>query len=59
MVHNPHDDLPLPECFGVFRAVERPVYTEMVSRQIEEAVQAKGKGNLQDLLTGDETWVVE
>jgi 2-oxoglutarate ferredoxin oxidoreductase subunit beta len=59
MVHNPHDDPPFPECFGVFRAVERPVYTEMVGHQIEEVTRSKGKGDLQELLTGDETWVVE
>jgi len=31
----------------------------MVNGQVEEVIKAKGPGNLQDLLTGDETWVVE
>jgi 2-oxoglutarate ferredoxin oxidoreductase subunit beta len=48
-----------PECVGVFRAVERPTYGDLVEGQLADAVKAKGPGKLQDLLTGDETWVVE
>lgn len=49
----------LPEPIGVFRAVNRPVYNEMVNAQVEKAIELKGKGDLQALLTGGETWTVE
>jgi hypothetical protein len=39
--------------------VERPTYGEVLDHQIEEAVKARGPGDLAELLTGDETWVVE
>ncbi len=48
-----------PECLGVFRCVERPTYGDQMDAQIETAIKAKGPGKLEDLLTGDETWVVE
>jgi 2-oxoglutarate ferredoxin oxidoreductase subunit beta len=48
-----------PECLGVFRCVERPTYGEQVDAQVEAAVKAKGPGKLEELLAGDETWVVE
>lgn len=48
-----------PEVIGVVRAVERHTYDEMVNGQIDDAIKAKGKGDLQKLLTGEETWVVE
>jgi 2-oxoglutarate ferredoxin oxidoreductase subunit beta len=48
-----------PECIGVFRAVERPTYDDMINQQIEEAIKAKGRGKLEDLFANDDTWVVE
>jgi 2-oxoglutarate ferredoxin oxidoreductase subunit beta len=59
MVHSPQDDPSFPECVGVFRAVERPAYNELLDGQIADVQRARGRGNLQELLTGDETWVVE
>jgi 2-oxoglutarate ferredoxin oxidoreductase subunit beta len=59
MVHSSDAEDSFPECVGVFRAVQRPVYTDLVETQIDEVIQARGRGSLQDLLTGDETWVVE
>src|SRR5262245_37686277 len=47
-----------PEPLGVFREVEQERYVNIVRRQIEQAKQAKGKGDLQALLTGTETWTV-
>src|SRR5437660_1355627 len=35
-----------PECVGIFRAVERPTFDELVNNQIEESIAAKGKGKL-------------
>ena len=46
-----------PECVGVFRAVERPTYDDLL-RQTED-VPSKGKGKLDDLFASDETWVVD
>src|SRR5262249_9089611 len=31
-----------PECFGVFRAVERPIYDDLLNKQIEDVIKAKG-----------------
>src|SRR5436190_7477503 len=36
-----------PECVGVYRAVERPTYEELLNDQLEEAVKRKGKGKLE------------
>jgi len=47
-----------PEPMGVFRAVEKPTYDEMVTEQVEQA-KAKGGKDLQALITGSETWTVE
>ncbi len=48
-----------PECVGVFRAVERPTYDELLNQQIADAVKARGKGKLEDLFASEDTWVVE
>jgi 2-oxoglutarate ferredoxin oxidoreductase subunit beta len=48
-----------PECIGIFRAVERPTYDDLVNKQIEDVVKAKGKGKLEDLFANDDTWVVQ
>ncbi len=47
-----------PEPIGVLRAVERATYDEMVNRQVETAVERQGRGDLQALLAGQETWSV-
>jgi 2-oxoglutarate ferredoxin oxidoreductase subunit beta len=49
----------LPECLGVFRAVDKPTYESLLHRQNAEARAARGPGKLQQLLAGDETWAVE
>jgi 2-oxoglutarate ferredoxin oxidoreductase subunit beta len=48
-----------PECIGIFRAVERPTYDELVNKQIEDVIKAKGKGKLEELFANDDTWVVQ
>jgi len=48
-----------PECIGIYRAVERPTYDDLVNRQIEDVVKAKGKGKLEELFASDDTWVVQ
>src|SRR3954471_13829560 len=51
-----HPDFPEP--LGVFRAVEHDRYDDLVRRQNEQAVAKLGRGDLQKLVTGDETWTV-
>jgi 2-oxoglutarate ferredoxin oxidoreductase subunit beta len=48
-----------PECVGVFRCVDKPTYDEILNKQIEDAIKAKGRGKLEDLFASDDTWVVE
>jgi 2-oxoglutarate ferredoxin oxidoreductase subunit beta len=47
-----------PEPLGVFRAVEKERYGQLVRSQNEEAIAKLGKGDLQELVTGEETWEV-
>ncbi len=48
----------MPEPIGVIRAVDRPCYDDLVNEQVEHAVETRGNGDLQKLLTGTETWDV-
>jgi 2-oxoglutarate ferredoxin oxidoreductase subunit beta len=48
-----------PECVGIFRAVQRPTYDEVLNKQIEDVRKAKGPGKLEELFASDDTWVVE
>lgn len=47
-----------PEPIGVFRDVELPTFEEAVRGQIEDATAKKGKGDLQKLFGGGDTWTV-
>ena len=48
-----------PEPIGVYRAIERPTYEDMVDEQIAGAVEKEGAGRLEDLFAQGDTWVVE
>jgi 2-oxoglutarate ferredoxin oxidoreductase subunit beta len=48
-----------PECVGIFRAVQKPTYDELLAKQIEDVRRAKGPGKLEDLFASDDVWVVE
>jgi 2-oxoglutarate ferredoxin oxidoreductase subunit beta len=48
-----------PECLGVFRSIRRPTFEEQMQLQIEEACRLRGAGRLEQLLAGDDTWLVE
>lgn len=50
-------DFPVP--MGVVRQHERPCYDDLINDQVQEVIQQKGEGNLQSLITGPQTWVVE
>jgi 2-oxoglutarate/2-oxoacid ferredoxin oxidoreductase subunit beta len=47
-----------PEPMGVFRDVEHPRYVDLVRSQNRLAIEKRGAGNLQQLVTGTETWSV-
>ena len=47
-----------PVPLGVLRAVERPTYEQLLEEQIVEAKSKHGKTDLQKLLAGNETWMV-
>ena len=47
-----------PECLGVFRAHDRPTFDGQLHELIGAARRAKGPGNLDHLLAGDESWTV-
>jgi 2-oxoglutarate ferredoxin oxidoreductase subunit beta len=48
-----------PTALGVFRDVRRPVYGELMERQIEMATQKLGAGDLAKLLNSGDTWEVK
>ena len=48
-----------PEPMGVFRDVQRPVYDESLEKQLQDAIQSKGEGNLDELFNSGDTWTVE
>jgi 2-oxoglutarate ferredoxin oxidoreductase subunit beta len=43
---------------GVFRALEQPVYDDLMSEQVETAREQRGEGDLESLLHSGDTWVV-
>ena len=47
-----------PTPFGVFRAVDRPVYGEAMEEQLRAAAAKQGPGDLARLLAGADTWTV-
>jgi 2-oxoglutarate ferredoxin oxidoreductase subunit beta len=48
-----------PQPVGIFRAVERDTYEDMMEAQIEAAVAKQGAGSLEKLINSGETWVVQ
>ena len=48
----------LPRPFGVFYNTERPTYEAMMADQLLAAIDKKGKGDLNALLRGAETWEI-
>jgi 2-oxoglutarate ferredoxin oxidoreductase subunit beta len=58
MFDDPTLETHFPRPFGVFYENNRPCYEDMLKRQIDETTSAKGKGNLNRLLSGRETWTI-
>ena len=46
-----------PEVFGVWRAVSAPTYEALVQDQIDQAIERKGAGDLNELFNSGDTWV--
>jgi 2-oxoglutarate ferredoxin oxidoreductase subunit beta len=49
----------LPEPIGVFRDVQRPIYEELMQRQLQDAETKQGPGDLQALFDAGDTWLVK
>ena len=52
-------DTDLPRPFGVFYSKDKPTYEDALVQQIDEAVKDKGKGNLDGLIQGLNTWTIK
>lgn len=50
---------PLPFPVGVFRDVQQPVYHELEAAQKQQVTEKLGKGSLEKLLHGGDTWDVK
>jgi 2-oxoglutarate ferredoxin oxidoreductase subunit beta len=48
-----------PEVFGVLRAVRRPTFDEQVKQQHEQAVKARGAGQMAQLFSSEDVWTVK
>jgi 2-oxoglutarate ferredoxin oxidoreductase subunit beta len=48
-----------PEPIGVFRAVDRPVFEDLVHTQIADAMKKQGAGKLEDLFATGDVWTVD
>ena len=55
---NVNDEHRMPRPFGVIYDVERPCYEDGVNAQVEKEMNERGKGDLDDLLRGPETWEI-
>ncbi len=47
-----------PEPIGIFRAINAPIYDELIDQQVKRLTEEKGAPDLQKLLYGSDTWTV-
>ena len=52
-------DADFPRPFGVFYSEDRLTYEDALVQQIDDAMEQKGQGNLDDLLKGSNTWTID
>ena len=52
-------DADFPRPFGVFYFEDRPTYEDALVQQIDNAIEHKGQGNLEELLKGSNTWTID
>jgi len=55
---NPAVENTLPRPFGVFYKEDRFCYEDALNAQIQEAISAKGKGDLDAIIRGKNTWTI-
>jgi len=55
---NPSVENALPRPFGVFYKEDRFCYEDAMNAQIAEAIESKGKGDLDALIRGKNTWTI-
>jgi 2-oxoglutarate ferredoxin oxidoreductase subunit beta len=48
-----------PQPVGIFRAVERPSYEQLMTDQINDAIAKSGPGSLEKLINSGDMWVVD
>jgi 2-oxoglutarate ferredoxin oxidoreductase subunit beta len=58
MFDDPRIEGHFPRPFGVFYQNERACYEDSMTLQIDETIATKGKGDLDKLLRGRETWTI-
>jgi 2-oxoglutarate ferredoxin oxidoreductase subunit beta len=58
MFDDPRVEGHLPRPFGIFYETDRACYEDVMAMQIEEVIAQKGKGDLNKLLRGNETWTI-
>ncbi len=51
-----YPEFPVP--VGVFRAIRKPTYVEMLGSQISSMIETRGPGDIEKLLNSGETWVI-
>ena len=49
----------LPRPVGIFLSIERPTYESQMTRQIQVAIEKRGKGDLEELLGSGDTWTIQ
>jgi len=49
----------LPTPYGVFYKESKPSYNELFTNQVNEQIEAKGKGKLKDLIYTKNSWVID
>jgi 2-oxoglutarate ferredoxin oxidoreductase subunit beta len=54
-----HEGAEFPQPVGIFRAVERATYEDMMADQIDAAIGKQGMGSLEKLINSGDTWVVD
>ena len=59
MFDDPRDERAMPRPFGVFFTADRLCYEEAMQLQIEQAKESQGEGDLDALLSGNNTWKIE
>ncbi len=49
----------LPRPVGIFLSIDRPTYESQMTLQIKNAIEKKGKGDLEKLLGSGDTWTIQ